>query len=261
MRKVYLLSALLLVLMQVRAEGYTVKVYSFGCTAPQVVLAPQGEQLIITAQPQTGYRFTQWSDGVTDNPRLVTVAGDSTFTAEYEFQPYTLTIYAMECSTPQVVIAPYGEQFGITAEPQSGSHFVQWSDGVTDNPRLVTVSGDASYTAEFSADHTDQTRYMVTIDASGCGNPQVVFAPQGEQLIITAVAQTGYHFTKWTDDNTDNPRSVTINGNAAYVAEFDQVSTDVEQVSAPSVASKILRNVHLYIVRNNQTYDTNGHKL
>jgi hypothetical protein len=39
---------------------------------------------VIAATANAGYRFVQWNDGKTDNPRTVTVTGDITFTATFE---------------------------------------------------------------------------------------------------------------------------------------------------------------------------------
>lgn len=43
-----------------------------------------GENIILTATPNTGYKFVEWSDGNTDNPRSVTVTGNTTYQAIYE---------------------------------------------------------------------------------------------------------------------------------------------------------------------------------
>ena len=42
----------------------------------------------------------------------------------------------------------------LTATPAEGYKFVQWSDGVTDNPRTVIVTSDMMLTAEFEIDDT-----------------------------------------------------------------------------------------------------------
>lgn len=39
----------------------------------------------------------------------------------------------------------------LTATPNAGYSFVKWDDGVKDNPRTVTVTADATYTAIFEA--------------------------------------------------------------------------------------------------------------
>ncbi|MBR3724305.1 MAG: leucine-rich repeat domain-containing protein [Bacteroidales bacterium] len=45
----------------------------------------------------------------------------------------------------------------LTATPNMGYHFVQWQDGNTQNPRTITVTGDATYTATFAADAAPAT--------------------------------------------------------------------------------------------------------
>ncbi|MBQ6742237.1 MAG: leucine-rich repeat domain-containing protein [Bacteroidales bacterium] len=45
----------------------------------------------------------------------------------------------------------------LTATPNSGYHFVQWQDGNTQNPRTITVTGDATYTATFAPDAAPAT--------------------------------------------------------------------------------------------------------
>jgi hypothetical protein len=42
-----------------------------------------------------------------------------------------------------------GNTVTLTATPKKGCTFVGWSDGNTDNPRTVTVEGDATYRAQF----------------------------------------------------------------------------------------------------------------
>ena len=43
-----------------------------------------------------------------------------------------------------------GNTATLTATPKKGCTFVGWSDGNTDNPRTVTVEGDATYIAQFT---------------------------------------------------------------------------------------------------------------
>ena len=42
-----------------------------------------------------------------------------------------------------------GNTVTLTATPKKGCTFVGWSDGNIDNPRTVTVEGDATYRAQF----------------------------------------------------------------------------------------------------------------
>ena len=41
--------------------------------------------VVITAIPNYGYHFTQWSDGLKDNPRIAQITQDTTFTAEFAY--------------------------------------------------------------------------------------------------------------------------------------------------------------------------------
>ena len=43
---------------------------------------------------------------------------------------------------------------------------------------------------------------------------------QDTQCTLTAVANHGYAFQKWNDNNTENPRTITVTGNATYTATF-----------------------------------------
>ena len=44
----------------------------------------------------------------------------------------------------------------ISATPNYGYHFVKWSDGNTDNPRILELTQDATFTAEFAQTYSGQ---------------------------------------------------------------------------------------------------------
>lgn len=60
---------------------------------------------------------------------------------------------------------PNGYAATLTATPKSGCTFVGWSDGNTDNPRTVTVSGEASYIAQFA-----KSSYIIYVNQDCTGN-------------------------------------------------------------------------------------------
>ena len=50
----------------------------------------------------------------------------------------------------------------VTAVPDEGYHFVQWSDGSTANPRTDTgVTGDIAVTASFAVADTDHDNFWI----------------------------------------------------------------------------------------------------
>ena len=51
----------------------------------------EGEIAVLTATPEEGYAFSQWSDGNTDNPRNITMTQDTTLTAVFVKTIYTVT--------------------------------------------------------------------------------------------------------------------------------------------------------------------------
>ncbi len=174
-----------------------------------------------SAVPATGYHFTQWSDGNTDNPRTLTLTKDLTLTAEFAINQYTLTVLSDNEEQGTVSggkTADYNTTVEISATAKTGYHFVQWSDGNKENPRTVTVTGDATYTAQFAAN-----QYTITVataneaqgTAAGGGT-----ADYNTTVEISATAKTGYHFVQWSDGNPSNPRSILVSQDETYTAQF-----------------------------------------
>lgn len=55
-----------------------------------------------------------------------------------------------------------GNTVTLTATPKKGCTFVGWSDGNTDNPRTITVEGDANYIAQFT-----KSAYTIYVNQDG----------------------------------------------------------------------------------------------
>lgn len=127
---------------------------------------------------------------------------------------------------------PTGETVTLKATPALHYHFLHWDDGSTDDPRTVTVTGDALYTAFFEIDvHqitvvSEQPNMGTTI---GSGS-----YPYGSTIQIEAIPYTGYEFQRWLGGNTDNPRTVTVTGNKTYSALFQPI-TGIEEITKPMV--------------------------
>jgi hypothetical protein len=115
----------------------------------------EGTVTTIAATPTSSHRFVQWNDGNTDAIRTITVNADITYTAYFEAvaQYYTITVLsADETMGTASGSGAYqqGETATIAAQPFDGYHFLRWNDGVTDNPRTVVVTADATYIANFA---------------------------------------------------------------------------------------------------------------
>ena len=112
----------------------------------------------------------------------------------------------------------YGTEIQISAIASEHCHFVQWSDGITDNPRTVVVEGDTTYTALFAIDqHTitvlSDDENLGSVSEGGTYN-------YGTEIQISATASEGYAFLSWNDGNTENPRTIEVISDTTYIATF-----------------------------------------
>ena len=87
----------------------------------------------------------------------------------------------------------------ISATPRYGYHFVQWSDGVSDNPRTLELTQDTILTAEFAANQYS----IITTSAHSergitQGDKTVNYL---EYVTISAIANDGYHFSHWEKES------------------------------------------------------------
>jgi len=131
---------------------------------PGVHTYEDGTVVMIEAKPDSGYRFTGWSGDVTstDNPLTITMDSDKTITANF-IQQYTLTIEAGSGGTTDPTPGTYthdeGTSVTITATPNSGYTFSNWTGDVSSssNPVTFTMDSNKSLKANFTKTSTDDT--------------------------------------------------------------------------------------------------------
>lgn len=139
-----------------------------------------GETVKLTAIAYEGYKFVQWSDGNTDNPRKLLVTEDVNLVAWFEetVHLYRVYVYALDeyensfdarqllsinknyvpLDDNNVVYQvagayEYGQTAIITVSDGDEYKFKQWSDGSTENPRKFDVYDEYVYlTAIFKKD-------------------------------------------------------------------------------------------------------------
>ena len=181
------------------------------------------EIISVTASANYGYHFAQWSDGDINNPRTVQLTKDTSFTAEFAKNTYTITTVSNNLEYGYTYggrTAEYQESIELTAVPQIGHHFSYWQCGstyYTNNPVTVVVLEDATYTALFGIN-----TYYLTVNA----NPSqgYVTAPSQAEFLkevkMTATPLNGYVFTQWSDGDTSNPRTVQLTQDTSFTAEF-----------------------------------------
>ena len=185
-----------------------------------------GRDTEVTAVPNAGYHFVDWSDGVLTAARTDTnVTANVSVTANFAINTYTLTYTAgangsITGTSPQTVNHGADGTL-VTAVPNAGYHFVDWSDGVLTAARTDTnVTANMSVTANFAIN-----TYTLTYTAGANGtitgtSPQTV-NHGADGTPVTAVPNTGYHFVDWSDGVLTAARTDTnVTANVSVTANF-----------------------------------------
>ena len=190
----------------------------------------------LTATADEGYIFAGWNDLNTDNPRVITVSRDSNFTAYFIREEVEIPVN--DTTMGSVTVSSTGQisattPIVITATPEPHYHFVSWSDGNTDNPRILLPIEAVGLTAIFAIDqHTiivqsaDETMGTVSIDGDTFD--------YGTEITFSADAFAGYVFLSWSDGNTDNPRTIIVEQDSSFTAYFQSVD-GINDVTLPNV--------------------------
>ena len=322
----------------------------------------EGTQVTLTATANSGYKFTEWNDGNTDNPRVITVTQDESYTAYFEVEA------TMNAGHEYVDLGlPSGLQWatcnvGATTPEEYGDYFAwgevepkeiyNWStykycvdnydnltkycnmssygkNGFTDNKTILDSEDDAAtanwggvwrmpthdeftelrekctwtwimqngvngykvtgtngnsiflpaaggihdgrlfqagsggrywsnslftddpyltdnpyhaYYVFFESGYVDYSKdnryygfsvrpvyakysYTITVSANSSSYGTVSGGgtyEEGTQVTLTATANSGYKFTEWNDGNTDNPRVITVTQDESYTAYFEK---------------------------------------
>lgn len=188
-----------------------------------------GTTVSLQAFANTGYSFTNWSDGNTDNPREITVNGDATYIAVFESHQFTITTIANPIEGGTITGGGsynYGDTAFLRPIPNEDFFFLCWSDGIVSNPRIVIVKNNATYTALFYP--KAGPNYTVTVvslnpelgSTTGSGSYAA-----GTAIEISAIPFENAYFEKWSDGNTDNPRHVVVDTNLVFKAKFGAIPT------------------------------------
>ncbi len=121
----------------------------------------------ITATPAEGYRFAQWSNGLTNATETITVTSDTSLVALFaKIKYYDVTVKADDSEHGTVAGGgnfAEGSEVTITAEPGIDYRFVRWSNGQTNDTITITVNSNISLVAEFAE---KDLHYEITSDST-----------------------------------------------------------------------------------------------
>lgn len=183
----------------------------------------------ITAIPAPGFAFVSWNDGSTENPRVVHLMSDTTFTAIFQnTQQFNLQVTANDATMGTVTGGGtyYASDVTITATPNPGHRFNYWNDGSTETTRIIHLVSDTAFIAYFQ-DISNQTFTLQVATANeAMGNVTGGGSyPGGTYQTITATPfENRFRFTHWSttagDSLTDNPLTIYLTSDTAFVAHF-----------------------------------------
>ncbi len=197
-----------------------------------------GSTNLITAVASNGWAFVQWSDGTTNNPYSIVVTSNQNFTAN--FAPIsTVTVLVNPTNAGSVTGSGtyfVGSNAVLTATASNNWQFINWNDGTTNNPYVITVPAtNITYTAQFAATAT------ITVSANPTNSGIVTGGGTflvGSTNLITAVASDGWIFAHWNDGTTNNPYSIIVTSNRTYTANFEAAATVATVAAQPAEAQR-----------------------
>lgn len=137
--------------LQYQPNIFEIRALSNDTLRGNVVVENNSCQTLISASPYEGNYFVQWSDGNTDNPRTITLTQDTTITAIFATQTFTVTFVDDNDTILSTQEYEYGAMPLLPADPvktndaQYSYTFAGWS------PQIVTVTSDATYKATYTS--------------------------------------------------------------------------------------------------------------
>ncbi len=240
---------------QAQPQNYTINVSANPSNGGNVTGGgsyQQGQSCTITATPNAGYDFTNW----TENGNVVSpdanytfiVNGNRTLVANFTQQQFTITATANPSDGGNVTgggTYTYGQQCTLTATPATGYDFVRWTkngqQASTNANYTFTVTESATYVAQFqlqsftisvSANPDDAG----TVSGNGTYN-------YGASCTVVATPTQAYNFINWTENGVEVSNepsfTFTVDANRSLVANFEASIVEIKATVDPEDAASI----------------------
>lgn len=194
----------------------------------------------LTATANAGWKFKQWNDGNTSNPRTVTVTGATTYTATFEKLTYLVRwfnedgskLLETDSSVPYGTMPTYnGATPTKTATAQYTYTHIGWAVSPTaeNTTGLTAVVANIDYYARFRADINKYTVTWKNDDGTVLETDTLVpygTPPDynGATPTKASTAQYDYTFLGWSakvnDPPLDEGNLPTVSGNITYTAVY-----------------------------------------
>ncbi|KPK72279.1 hypothetical protein AMJ87_05200 [candidate division WOR_3 bacterium SM23_60] len=138
--------------------------------SPDTTWFNPGNPVELTAIPESGYMFNNWSGGLTgnNNPDTVIMDDDVIVTAVFLTEYVTLTINIIGNGTvnltPNLPEYPRNSLVELFAVPDPGWEFLYWSGnlGGTQNPDTLLMNGNKTVNAHFAQTGVEEGKVVLT---------------------------------------------------------------------------------------------------
>ena len=211
-----------------------------------------GQSCTLTATPAAGCTFINWTrNGTvvsTNATYTFTVNSSGNYVANFNVPSYTITTSSNPSNggtTSGGGTFQYGQSCTLHSTAATGYTFVIWTKNgtqVSTNANYTfTVTESGTYVANFQAQTFDIAVEAApaeggTVSGGGTYN-------YGQSCTITATANNGYEFVKWTRNGgqvSSNPTyTFTVNQSATYVAHFEPRNYYIAVSANPSVGGTV----------------------
>lgn len=197
-----------------------------------------------------GYHFDKWNDGNTNATRTINVTSNATYTASSapnNNTPYKVEHYLMNLDGKNYTLKDTDNLTGTTdtlVTPATKSY----TGFTAPSTQTVNINGDGSTVVKY---YYTRNKYTITVNgdshiSSTSGSGTYYY---GSSINISAAASTGYHFKNWNDNNSDNPRTITVIADETYTASsvannytlyfnYNKPSTALNNIANNAIKSK-----------------------
>ena len=200
----------------------------------------EGQTCTLTAQPNTGYNFVNWTKNgevVSTNPVYAfTVVDDEVYVANFALKTYDITVTATPVAYGAVAGAgtyTYGTTCTLTATPYADYIFANWTkDGeVVSSDAVYSFTVEDGVEGEYVAQFA-RSLFHITTTANPANGGVLTGAGaymEGQTCTLTATANPYFIFVNWTMDGavitTENTFSFEIveSVEGEYVANFYEI--------------------------------------
>ncbi|MFZ1292065.1 MAG: hypothetical protein WAR79_18350, partial [Melioribacteraceae bacterium] len=210
-----------------------------------------GTPIEIIAVPDIGNHFVEWSGDLnsTNSTETFSMFTDRNISVTYEIDELIIGATVNPSGSGSISglnaggIYSYNDEVNLTATANTGYTFTKW----TENGTQVSTNTNYSFTATVDRNlvaNFSQNQYTITATANPSGGGTITGLKvggiyiHGEQVNLTATANTGYTFTNWTENGT----AVSSNANYSFsastnrnlVANFSQNQYTITATANPS---------------------------